>query len=215
MTAAETRVLIVDDHPLFRDALRHVVLAACPGASFVEAASYAEMLGLTREDERFDLIFVDLLMPGGEDLDALIELRQRVPLTPTVVVSSRDDGPTIRRVMGCGVSGYIPKSASRHEMERAIRRVLEGDIYVPEVTPEAAARGALAAGPFEPLTPRQLAVLEQLSRGSSNRQIAHDLGIEEITVKAHISAILRKFHVKNRVQAVVVSRAYLERIAQA
>ena len=203
------RVLVADDHPLYREALRHVVADVCPGAECVEAADYADLLARTSEDERFDLIFVDLMMPGGDDLNGLSMLRKRVPLTPVIVVSSRNDRPTIERAIACGVAGYIPKAASKSAMAEAIRRVLAGDVYLPSESGERrGARLRLAAA--EQLTPRQYAVLEQLARGSSNRQIANDLGIEEITVKAHISAILRKLNVKNRLQAVVASRAFLD-----
>lgn len=174
----------------------------------MEVATHGEMLAQTRDDDRFDLIFVDLTMPGGDDFNELVALRKRVPLTPTIVVSSREDAATIRRAMACGVAAYIPKSASTSTMEYAIRRVLAGEIYMPSDVRE---DDVSASGSPEPLTPRQYAVLEALARGRSNRQIAEDLGIEEITVKVHISAILRKLHVKNRLQAVVVSRAYLQR----
>jgi DNA-binding NarL/FixJ family response regulator len=205
------KILLADDHPLFREALRAVIERVCPGASFSEASGYADVMSLTREDETFDLVFVDLMMPGGDDFSELARLRRRIPLTPTIVVSSRDDSPTVRRAMACGVAAYIPKSLSQAEMEAAIRRVLAGDIYVPAETREPHERPAAAGDENDELTPRQFAVLEQLARGSSNRQISHYLGIEEITVKAHISAILRKLGVKNRVQAVLVSRELLER----
>ena len=199
------RVLIADDHPLFREALRHVVGQVCPGSRCVEAAGHGEVVALTSEDERFDLIFVDLMMPGGDEFAELAKLRRRVPLTPTIVVSSRTDWPTIRRALGCGIAGYIPKSASKATMEGAVRAVLAGDVYVPEDD-----REKHVSRDGDALTPRQYAVLEQLARGSTNKQIAHALSIEEITVKAHISAILRKLHVKNRWQAVVASRSLLE-----
>lgn len=204
-----TRILIADDHPLFREALRHVYDRVVSNATYMEVATHGEMLAETRDDDRYDLIFVDLTMPGGDDFNELANLRKRVPLTPTIIVSSREDPPTIRRAMACGVAAFIPKSASIVTMEHAIRSVLAGETYMP-CEPRGREASSMSGDP-EPLTPRQYAVLEALARGRSNRQIASDLGIEEITVKVHISAILRKLHVKNRLQAVVVSRAYLER----
>jgi len=198
------RILVADDHPLFREALRHVVADVRADAEFVEAADYADLLARTTEDERFDLILVDLMMPGGDEFNGLVTLRKRAPSTPVIVISSRTDRASIQRAIACGVAGYIPKSASKTVMAQAVRSVLAGDVYLPE-------RGERARpAASERLTPRQYAVLEQLARGNSNRQIAADLGIEEITVKAHISAILRKLKVKNRLQAVVASRAFLE-----
>ncbi len=211
---APTRILIADDHPLFREALRYVVERVFAKNHIVEAKGYGAALALTHEGA-FDIVFVDLMMPGGsESLTELANLRAQIPSTPIVVISSREDWPMIRRVLALGVSAYIPKSAPRAEMESAIRSVLAGDVYAPfdslresPVAPVQSSRG-------EPLTPRQAAVLEHLARGSSNRQIAHDLCIEEITVKAHISAILRKLHVKNRLEAVVATRAYAERMGE-
>ena len=202
---AISRILIADDHPLFREALRHVVDRVCPAAQFVEVASYAQMIAATTVDDRFDVIFLDLMMPGGDVLAELRRLRERIPFTPVIVVSSREDRTTIRAVIECGVAGYIRKSESRTEMESAIARVIAGEVYFPG-EPGAGRNGAIA----ETLTPRQSAVLEQLVKGRSNRQIATILGIEEITVKVHISAILRKLGVKNRLAAVVAARALLD-----
>lgn len=203
---APEKILIADDHPLFREALRAVVLRVVSDAQFVEASSHGELLAQTTTDNSFGLIFIDLMMPGGDHFHEITQLRKRMPQTPTIVVSSRNDWPTIRRAMGCGISGYIPKASSTATMEGAIRSILAGDIYLPDDAsghdPDAPRR----AGDPEPLTPRQHAVLEQLRHGRSNRQIALDLGIEEVTVKVHISAILRKLHVKNRLQAILVSR---------
>jgi DNA-binding NarL/FixJ family response regulator len=213
MTSA-SRVLVADDHPLFREALVHVIKAVCPNASCSEVSNYGEMLELTREDETFDLIFVDLIMPGGDYFDELFALKKRLPLTPTIIISSREDRPTIQRAMACGAAGYLPKSMSRAGMESAIRAVLAGGVYVPDDTVRHGRGDPGRLDPFLTLTTRQYAVLERLARGNSNRQIAVDLGIEEVTVKVHISAILRKFNVNNRLQAVVAFRSFLERTPQ-
>jgi DNA-binding NarL/FixJ family response regulator len=203
----DARILIADDHPLFRDALRHVCERVAARATFVEAASHRELLAATRPGAPFDLIVVDLMMPGGEEFAELRELRARLPATPTIVVSSRDDGPAIARAFACGIAGYIPKSLPAPAMESAIRTVLGGGSFRPGVVEAPFVPASERAGDVEPLTPRQYAVLERLQQGRSNRQIAEDLGIEEITVKVHISAILRKLHVKNRLEAVVASQA--------
>jgi len=208
-----TRILIADDHPLFREALRLVIDRVFPRSHIVEANGYPATIALTREGANFDLVFVDLMMPGGsESLEELEKLRAQIPSTPIVVISSREDWPIIRRVLALGVSGYIPKSAPRTEMEKAIRHVLAGDVYAPSDSLREAPNAHPAANRSEPLTPRQASVLEHLARGSSNRQIANDLCIEEITVKAHISAILRKLHVKNRLEAVIATRGFAERM---
>jgi DNA-binding NarL/FixJ family response regulator len=206
--SSATRILIADDHPLFRDALRIVLDRLFPRAEIVEACGYLECLTITRGAKPFDLVFVDLMMPGGsETLDGLRRLRAQIPSTPTVVVSSREDWPMIRRAVALGVAAYIPKSTPKSELENAIRCVLDGDVWVPDDSLREAREVSFETNRSEALTPRQAAVLEQLARGSSNRQIASDLNIEEITVKAHISAILRKLHVRNRLEAVVATRA--------
>jgi DNA-binding NarL/FixJ family response regulator len=203
---ATPTVLIADDHPLFREALRFVCARILPEAAFVEVSGHADLLAATQDDDRYALAIVDLMMPGGEDFADLRRLRKRMPATPTVVVSSRGDAATIRRAMACGVAGYVPKSLDARAMEEAIRLVLAGGAYVPPGLADADDSTGAAIDP-EPLTPRQAAVLEKLSLGRSNRQIAADLGIEEITVKVHISAILRKLHVKNRLEAVVAAQS--------
>jgi len=204
------RILIADDHPLFRDALRYVIGSVFPSASITEAGGYPECLSIIRAArQNFDIVFVDLMMPGGsESLDSLARLRAAIPATPTVVISSRDDAPIIGRALALGVAAFIPKATSRAEMERAIRGVLAGDVWVPDDSLRDSFDAESRGNRSDSLTPRQAAVLEQLARGSSNRQIASDLNIEEITVKAHISAILRKLHVKNRLEAVVATRPF-------
>jgi DNA-binding NarL/FixJ family response regulator len=198
---ASARVVIADDHPLFRLALRQVIDRVLPGASYREVAGYRELLALVEDGESFDVVFVDLSMPGAGtgDTSALQALRERIPRTPLVVVSSCEDRATIDRALQHGIAAYVPKSASHAAMEAAIR---------------AACNVPAAPAARETLTPRQFAVLGQLARGSSNRQIAAQLGIEEITVKAHVSAIFRKLNVKNRLQAVVASRAAMEPLAE-
>ncbi|MGD0472093.1 MAG: response regulator transcription factor [Candidatus Velthaea sp.] len=200
-----TRILLADDHPLFREALRHVIGASFSPTEIVEAHSFAETVRAAVSDGAFDLAFVDLIMPGSSDpLDELSKLRAVIPETPILVVSSRDDRETVEQVLALGAAAFISKSATKLEMERAIRSVLAGDVYGPmEFHQPAAARSEI-------LSPRQRAVLELLARGRSNRQIASDLNVEEFTVKAHISAILRKLNVKSRLEAVVVSKSILD-----
>jgi DNA-binding NarL/FixJ family response regulator len=196
------RILIADDHPLFREALQDVIREACGDVVFVEVSSYDELLAAVRTPGRFDLVFVDLMMPGMEEFDGIAELCDRAGAVPVVVISSRADAPSIRRVTACGVRGYITKSQRRSEMLAAIRTVLAGGKSLPSRERNGAVRAESGV-----LTAREAAVLSELARGSSNRQIASDLCIEESTVKAHISSILRKLHVRNRLEAVVTWRS--------
>jgi DNA-binding NarL/FixJ family response regulator len=185
-----------------------VIDASFRATVIVEVRSFHDALQAATAGEPFDLVFVDLIMPDASDpLAEVARLRKAIPETPILVVSSRDDRETVARALALGVAAFIPKSATKLEMERAVRSVLAGDVYAPVDSFAPKPTGE----PPDALSPRQTAVLELLARGRSNRQIASDLNVEEFTVKAHISAILRKLHVKSRLEAVVVSKAILDR----
>jgi len=161
----------------------------------------------------FDLLLLDLQVPGTEGLSGLLTLRECVPDIPTVVVSHHDDRDTIERCLACGASGFIPKSSSKEIIRRAVELVLAGGIFVPaqalrQVAAEAVAEAADGGGEAAPeaLTERQRRVLQMMMEGHSNKQIAYRLGISEWTVKAHVSAVLRKLRVHNRVAAVLAAR---------
>lgn len=208
-------VLIADDHPLFREAIRDVIcrLFAAKGWEFacLEATSFNEALGMVEEAADLDLILLDLSMPGTRDLSGLVRLRARVPATPTVVVSSLSDSDTVRRAMTCGAAGFIPKSSSKELMVNALQFVLAGGIYLPQEVLGGAAPQHRGGDPPDgvqggPLTPRQVAVLARLADGKSNKEIARDLAISDMTVKAHVTAILRSLGVTTRAQAIVAYR---------
>ncbi len=214
MTARSGRVLIADDHPLFREAMKHVLSAVFDArGECVEVSSFDELAAVTPGDDQFELIILDLQMPGGRWSDELPALRRRAPATPTIVVSSLEDRATIRKVAESGVAGYIPKSASKSAMEEAVRRVLRGESYFSELVADETAAADTNTDPtvahMESLTSRQLTVLGELARGRSNKEIADILCVEEITVKTHITAILRKLEVRNRLQAAMAWRQFI------
>ncbi|MBV8066499.1 MAG: response regulator transcription factor [Candidatus Eremiobacteraeota bacterium] len=198
------KVLIADDHPLFREAMKHVLNAAVEGAECTEVATFDELLAATPGDDRFDLILLDLQMPGGRWPEELFALRRRAPATPTVVVSSLEDPATVRRVVDSGAAGYIPKSASKTAMEEAVRQVLGGESSFLPIGDRPAEDERM-----ESLTTRQLSVLGELALGKSNKQIADALCVEEITVKTHVTAIFRKLGVRNRLQAAMAWRQFV------
>jgi len=208
------RILIADDHPLFREALHHVAQAALPNPKCADAHDVESALALVRDDDSFDLILLDLFLPGAEGFSCLIALRNKAPATPILIVSASDDRQVMREAYSFGAVGYLPKSADQEVMTKALGQVMAGDVYFPaDVLAPPAARGDGARGAFSSsetegpaLTHRQLVVLELLAQGKANKQIAHELQISEITVKAHVSAILRKLNVRNRVQAVIAAR---------
>lgn len=205
---APTRVLIADDHPLYCDALRAVVPHACPGADIGEAASQEEVLAAVGE-RAFDLILLDLNLPGAVGLSCLHALRRMAPATPIVVVSAVGDPKVMQDAIMAGASAFIPKSAASQVLINALKVILAGGTYMPTGIVAALRNADHATGPGE-LTLRQRRVLELLSTGLSNKHIARELQISEITVKAHVSAIFRKLGVTNRMQAGLEARRLLD-----
>jgi DNA-binding NarL/FixJ family response regulator len=205
------RFLLVDDHPLFREALRLAINSAFPGAEIEEASSVHAAKEALERDQSFDLLLLDLSMPGTRGFDGLLELRAARPKQPIVIVSAHDDPRIIHEAMGCGASGYISKSAKKAELSEAIRSVMAGSTALPRgYEPPRPAAGAPTPDlvtRIASLTPQQLRVLQMVRQGMLNKQIAFELGVGETTVKAHVSEILRKLNVVSRTQAVIeVSR---------
>jgi DNA-binding NarL/FixJ family response regulator len=206
---AAPRVLIADDHPLYCDALRAVVPQACPGADISEAGSQEEVLDAVSAPVPFDLVLLDLYLPGAVGLSCLHALKRAAPTTPIVVVSAVGDPKIMQEAIMCGASAFIPKSAPGQVLINALRVIIAGGTYMPTGV-VAALRNAEAAPAHGELTLRQRRVLELLSTGLSNKRIARELDISEITVKAHVSAIFRKLGVANRMQASLEARRLLE-----
>lgn len=202
------RFLIVDDHPLFRDALHSAVQMAYPEVDTVEARSIGEALDVLSAGVPFDLALLDLSMPDVQGFEGLLQLRIRYPRLPVVVVSGHEDPKIISEALSYGAAGFIPKSVRKDELAAAIRAVMEGAIHVPD-TYEARPADADSADRAEMvrrlarLTPQQLKVLQMLRQGMLNKQIAYELQVGETTVKAHVSEILRKLNVYSRTQAVI------------
>jgi DNA-binding NarL/FixJ family response regulator len=208
------RVLIADDHPLYRDALRAIVPQAFPGACVSEAGSQSEVCALVTSDGPFDLIVLDLNLPGAAGLSCLKQVRASAPLTPIIVVSATDDPRTMSEVVLAGAAGYVPKAAPRQVLIDALRAIMGGGTYLPAAAIVALRRAqasdhSAAPRPSDELTSRQKRVLKLLAAGLSNKRIARELEISEITVKAHVSLILKKLGVANRVQAAIEARRRL------
>ncbi len=200
------RIIVVDDHPLFRGALTQALSSALVGARIDQAASLAELEELIAQRADTDLVLLDLSMPGVQGLSGLLLLRSQHPDIPVVVVSAHDDPETIRRCMEFGASGYVPKSLSVEEIRTAVETVLRGGIWIPpDIDLERAADNGTAdvVARLSTLTPQQVRVLMMLGQGLLNKQIAYQLGVSEATIKAHVSAILQKLHVDSRTQAVI------------
>jgi DNA-binding NarL/FixJ family response regulator len=203
------RFLIVEDHPLFREALEGALQMAAPEANILQATSIDGALELLSSTVDLDLILLDLSMPGTTGLSGIIRIRKAYPRIPVIIVSGHQDPQIISGALSLGVSGYILKSASKQELAEGIGEVLRGSVCLPAAY-RAQVRPQRAASPAQDLlkrlhelTPQQLRVLEMLKRGLQNKQIAYELKISETTVKVHVSDILRKLNVMSRTKAIV------------
>ena len=201
-----TGILIVDDHPLFVEALELVIQGTFPNAAVAKATSIDSARAVLDKHGSIDLVLLDLSMPGTRGLEGVIELRTRYPKLPIVVVSALEDARIIHEVMQCGAAGFISKSTRGPDLGRALEDVMSGSVVLPKgyQPPATGASGASdLASRIATLTPQQVRVLHMLRLGLLNKQIAFDLGVGETTVKAHVSEILRKLKVASRTQAVI------------
>ncbi len=205
-----TKVLITDDHPLFREALRSAATEAFSEGITVEARSMEEALQQVETHGDFDLVLLDLSMPDTQGFHGLLTLRNRFPKLPVLVVSGMEDHRIIAEAMSYGAAGFVPKSTARPELVQALLKAMDGEVYLPPSYREAHGRDANPCGAgsemverLKSLTPQQLRVLQMLREGKLNKQIAYELDVGETTVKAHVSAILRKLKVFSRTQAVI------------
>jgi DNA-binding NarL/FixJ family response regulator len=201
-------LLIADDHPLFREALRGVAARLLPDARIREAEDADALYALVEAEPDADLLLLDLNMPGARGFSSLVHLRAAHPQLPVVMVSAREEPETMRRALDHGAMGFIPKSSDAATLAAALQRVLDGERWAPESARSAPATGEEerdVAARVRELTPQQFRVLQMLGEGLLNKQIGYELGVSEATVKAHMSAVLRKLGANNRTQAVLMA----------
>ncbi|MGE7370663.1 response regulator [Neorhizobium sp. NPDC001467] len=202
-------IIIADDHPLFRGALRQAVNDIGEAPTIIEAGDFLTARQAASDHLDIDLMLLDLNMPGVSGFSGLTALRREFPSLPVIVVSASDDHATISRALDIGASGFISKSAGLEDIRRAIDTVLAGGLWTGLQDEDA--RNQATADPamtelmerMKTLTPQQSKVLTMLGRGLLNKQIAFALGVSEATIKAHVSAILLKLNVDSRTQAVI------------
>jgi DNA-binding NarL/FixJ family response regulator len=204
------QILIVDDHPLFRAALRGALSSGCGKFEFVEADSVASLFDALEQHPHVDLLLLDLNLPGAYGFCVLAHLRGSRPELPVVVVSATDDPHTVHQAIALGAQGFISKSADAASIDRDVQTVLRGECVVPaglQTAAESETDGdALdVAQRMAQLTAQQFRVFGMLCMGRLNKHIAYDLQITEATVKAHMTAILRKLGAANRTQAVLLA----------
>ena len=199
------KFIIVDDHPLFRGALRQALQASFENAQVQEAGSLDELTDRLSAGGEIDLVLLDLTMPGVHGVSGLLYLRAQHPEVPVAIVSASDDPATIRHCIDCGASGFIPKSQPVERIREAIRSIMSGELWLPADIDlsQPAGEAAQLVSRLSTLTPQQVRVLMMLGEGLLNKQIAFKLNVSEATVKAHVSAILQKLGVDSRTQAVI------------
>ena len=205
------KLLIVDDHAIVREGVAAMLRQAGPDTMVLQAGDGAEGVRLAEAHPDLDAVFLDLQMPGADGMSAVPEFGRRRPDLPVIVLSSSEDPEDVRRALGLGALGYVPKSALPQTLLSALRLVLAGDIYVPPLMVDATARGGPSApaadvGRHGALTERQREVLQLLSEGLSNKDIGRALNLSDKTVKAHITAIFKALDVVNRTQAASAAR---------
>jgi DNA-binding NarL/FixJ family response regulator len=201
-------IVMIDDHPLFRDAMKGALASVLQESAVLEASTLDDGIKIIEAERDCDLVMLDLKMPGVQGLSGLAFLRAQFPAVPVVVVSGQEEPAVIRRALSLGASGFIPKSTPADMMRQAVQAVLDGEIWSPSITKEVTREEREIddlSKRLSTLTPQQVRVLMMLRSGLLNKQIAYELDVSEATVKAHVSAILLKLNVDSRTQAVIAA----------
>lgn len=200
------KVIIADDHPLFRQALLETLKNKMSSTQWCQAETVEQLDAMLKNHSDADLLLLDLNIPGAHGFNTLIHTRQHFPQIPVVVVSAYEDFDTIAKAMSYGAAGFIPKSTDVKNIFEAINQVLIGETWTPEHYKENDNEDskALVAKRIASLTQQQYKILLMFAEGLLNKQIAYDLCVSEATIKAHATAIFRKLNVRNRTQAVIV-----------
>ncbi|WP_413701113.1 response regulator [Psychromonas sp. KJ10-10] len=203
------KMLVADDHPLFRDAISNIIAVSFSGSSVEQTEDIESTLQYVKHHDDLDLILLDLNMPGMSGLQGLLTLRNEFPTIPVVIISAERDKQTILQTLSYGAVGFIAKSSSKESIVQALESVFAGNVYLPADIMRLS-QGHNASNEFVVLpekiallTRRELMVLKNLSKGEANKQIAFNLHISEATVKSHVSSILKKLGASNRVKVVL------------
>jgi DNA-binding NarL/FixJ family response regulator len=213
MDSASMKLLVIDDHPVFRDGMAALLRQAADETVVLQAPECATALDIIDSNSDIDAVFVDLMMPGMTGDIAVREFGKRRPDLPVIVLSSSENPGDVRRALNAGALGYIPKSANPQTLLSALKLVLSGNIYVPPLLAQSTGtvthseHTTPTSATLSQLTDRQQDVLKELCAGKSNKEISAQLGIAEKTVKAHVAAIFKTLNVVNRTQA---ANAYRE-----
>lgn len=201
------KVIIADDHPLFRQALLETLKSKMHSTNWLEAETVEQLNDMLGKNDDADLLLLDLNIPGAHGFNTLVHVRQHFPQIPVVVVSAYDDVDTINKAMAYGAAGFVPKSTPVETIFEAISKVISGGLWTPPEydsnTSQSPSKSDIAER-VASLTQQQYKILMMFAEGLLNKQIAYDLNVSEATIKAHATAIFRKLNVRNRTQAVIV-----------
>ena len=210
------KVLIIEDHALVREGLLLALRGLEEGTETLGAQDADSGIKQLETNDDIDLVLLDLMLPGTSGMALLGAVRKRYPTIPVVILSALDDAETAGRAMRQGASGFVPKSSSTDVLLDALRQVLDGEVYLPPHMQDALERGGRSRGKSLAdrfgLTSAQVRVLDLLTQGNTNRQIAEMLGVTEGTVKIHVSAIFKALNVTNRSQALLVANRQRARV---
>jgi DNA-binding NarL/FixJ family response regulator len=199
------KIIIADDHPLFRQAILATLNPKLPSTVWIEAQTIAELEQALTDHKESDLLLLDLNIPGANGFNTLIHVRSHFEQIPVVVVSAHEDCDTIEKVMSYGAAGFIPKSTPVDDIFNAINSILAGNEWLPasyQASKPQESKNDIA-DKMASLTQQQYKILMMFSQGLLNKQIAYELNVSEATIKAHATAIFRKLDVRNRTQAVI------------
>lgn len=200
-------VIIADDHPLFRDAIKQAIEGLMPNCSFMLSGDLDDLRQQLRETDGVELVLLDLSMPGSTGFSGLLSIRSEFQDIPVIVVSATEDPLTIRKCIELGASGFIPKSSGAEYIVEGIKAVQAGEVWTPpniDMEADMDETSSKLLAKIQSLTPQQTRVLSMLAEGLLNKQIAYELSVSEATVKAHVSAVLLKLEVDSRTQAVIM-----------
>lgn len=202
------KIIVADDHPLFRSALCQAINKAVPAAAILECDSISQLESTLAANRDADLILLDLHMPGANGFSGLVLARREYPEIPVVIISASEETTIVQRALDYGACGFIPKSSDLPVISSAIQSVMQGNIWIPEKATEAASLSKEEkefAERIRTLTPQQLRVFMMLTKGLLNKQIASEIDVSEATIRTHMTAIFRKLGVRNRTQAVLAA----------
>ena len=200
-----TRIIVADDHPLFRDAIIHLLDRTVASLSVVQVDSFGALIDTLAEERLPSLVLLDLKLDDTQGMDGLLFLKKQYPSLPVLIISAYDNSNVVRMAMQYGASGFVPKSLDMDRMAEVIQAVLDGDMWFPEISEQIDEPGDGGAN-FDALTPAQLKVLALLRDGKPSKEMAAIMQVTEATIKAHLTEIFRKLNVKNRTQAVLAAK---------